>query len=673
MKTVAIVQARYASTRLENKIMLPVLGEPIIKILLMRLLKSKELDQVIVALAKDNRNNKIKKTIDKLGIKVIEGDELNVLDRFYQASIASCADNIVRITSDCPLSDVDLIDSMILDFKASSVDYISNTNPSTYPDGFDIEIFTKQALKKAWQEAENSYDKEHVTPYLINNNQFKKKNISHEEDLSHLRVTLDYLEDYQVIKNIFEYFQNDIYFNLNDIISLYKNKKDIFMQNSKICKKKNKNTGQDLWKKAKEIIPGGNMLLSKRSEMFLPNKWPSYFSKSKGCEVWDLDGNKYIDLCLMGVGTNILGYANQEVDNAVLQSISKGNMTTLNCPEEVFLSEKILELHPWADMVRLARTGGEANAIAIRIARAASGRDKIAICGYHGWHDWYLATNIGNKENLSNHLLSGLDSKGVPKALEGSVIPFNYNDFNHLTRIVNENNIGVIKMEPKRNYDPENNFLKKVRNLASDKNIVLVFDECTSGFRETNGGLHKKFEVNPDIAIFGKALGNGYAITSIIGIAEIMQEAQSSFISSTFWGERIGPTAACKTLEIMKKVKSWEIITDMGIYIKHNLKKISKMHNLDIEIFGIESLVTFLFKSKNHTKYKTLITQEMLKKGYLATNSIYISISHTKKIVDDYLFEIEKIFKIISECESGKNIDLYLEGSVSHNTFERLN
>ena len=139
-------------------------------------------------------------------------------------------------------------------------------------------------------------------------------------------------------------------------------------------------SGQKLWDKAKEIIPGGNMLLSKRPEMFLPNKWPSYFSKAKGCSVWDLDGKELIDMSIMGIVTNLLGYGNEEVDEAVRRTINLGNMSTLNCPEEVFLAEKLIEIHPWAEMARFARSGGEANAIAIRIARASSGKDKIAIC-----------------------------------------------------------------------------------------------------------------------------------------------------------------------------------------------------------------------------------------------------------------------------------------------------
>src|SRR3990167_5176137 len=325
---------------------------------------------------------------------------------------------------------------------------------------------------------------------------------------------------------------------------------------------------QDLWNRAKRVIPGGNMMLSKRAEMFVPGKWPTYFSKAKGCRVWNLDGREYIDMCAMGIGTNTLGYGHPEVDDAVHKTIDAGNMSTLNCPEEVYLAERLVELHPWADMVRLARTGGEANAIAIRIARAASGRDQVAICGYHGWHDWYLAANLGDEENLAGHLLPGLEHKGVPQNLRGSVLPFRYNNFPELEALVRDHDIGVIKMEVSRNMGPEDGFLEKVRKLATDKSIVLIFDECTSGFRQTFGGLHKLYGVEPDMAMFGKALGNGYAITAAIGKRAVMEAAQSTFISSTFWTERIGPTAGLKTLEVMEKLQSWEVVAGIGRQIR---------------------------------------------------------------------------------------------------------
>ena len=432
--------------------------------------------------------------------------------------------------------------------------------------------------------------------------------------------------------------------------------------------------GQELYEKAKKLIPGGTMLLSKRPEMFLPDQWPSYFSKSKGCKVWDLDGNELIDMCIMGIGTNTLGYGNDEVDAAVMETVKKGNMSTLSCPEEVSLAEKLIELNPWAEMVRFARTGGEANSIAIRIARAASGKDNIAICGYHGWHDWYLSANHNGNDDLSTHLLKGLNPTGVPKSLKNTVFPFRYNDFKELVSIVDKNDIGVIKMEVVRNFGPQNNFLKKVRKLATDRNIVLIFDECTSGFRETFGGVHKKYDVEPDMAMYGKTLGNGYALTAVVGIKSVMESAQNTFISSTFWTERIGSAAALKTLEVMESIKSWEIITEKGKYMQKNWKELAIKHNLSISISGMPAISTYTFNSSNNLMYKTFLTQEMLKKGFLASTNFYACTEHLDYHFEKYLNVLDKIYEIISKCEKGLlNISELLEGPVCHSGFSRLN
>jgi glutamate-1-semialdehyde 2,1-aminomutase len=431
--------------------------------------------------------------------------------------------------------------------------------------------------------------------------------------------------------------------------------------------------GQELYKRAKTLIPGGTMLLSKRPEMFLPEQWPAYYSKAKGCEVWDLDGKKFTDVFIMGIGTNILGYANEEIDKEVVKVVHASNMSTFNCPEEVYLAEKLIELHPWADMVRLARSGGEANAIAIRIARAASGKDKVAICGYHGWHDWYLAANLSDEENLSGHLIPGLEPKGVPRNLRGTVFPFNYNNYEELETLVKTHKIGVIKMEVSRNMGPENNFLQKVRDLATAHNIVLIFDECTSGFRQTFGGLHKLYDVEPDMAMFGKALGNGYAITAVIGKRSVMEAAQNTFISSTFWTERIGPTAALKTLEVMEKEQSWKVITDTGNFIAKKWNELANSYHVPIQIYGLPALISFAFKNELALAYKTLITQEMLKKGYLAGTSVYVSITHTKEVLNEYFAALEDVFALIQKCENGLDVNSLLQGPVCHAGFKRLN
>jgi len=432
--------------------------------------------------------------------------------------------------------------------------------------------------------------------------------------------------------------------------------------------------GQDLYKKAKTLIPGGTMLLSKRPEMFLPDNWPSYFSKAKGCKIWDLDNQELLDMTIMGIGTNTLGYGYDAVDDAVLDTVKKGNMSTLSCPEEVYLAEKLIEMNPWADMVRFARSGGEANSIAIRIARAASGKDKVAICGYHGWHDWYLSANHNLGDSLSGHLLPGLNPSGVPKALKDTVLPFHYNNYEELVDLVEKHDIGVIKMEVLRNFGPEDNFLHKVRELATKKNIVLIFDECTSGFRETFGGIYKKFGVEPDVTMYGKTIGNGYALTAVVGKRSVMEAAQTSFISSTFWTERIGPTAALATLKVMEEIKSWEVITAIGKKVQEGWKSLAATHDLEIEVAGIPALSTYSFKSENALAYKTLIAQEMLKKNILASTNFYASIAHEDIYLEKYFSELDKVYGMIRKCEQQElNINELLEGPICHSGFKRLN
>jgi glutamate-1-semialdehyde 2,1-aminomutase len=675
VKTVAIVQARMGSTRLPNKVMKKINGVPMIELLLARLSQSKELDQILVATSIDPKNIPLVEHVKSLGFACEQGSENDVLERYVNAAKAHHADIVVRITGDCPLVDPALVDECVRRFRASSLDYFSNMNPPTYPDGLDIEVVTLAALNQAILESDKPFDHEHVTPYIRESGRFDISGMRHTEDLSDLRWTVDESADFEVINNVFTHFSPDIHFTWQQVLELQCSNPNLFAANTKIIRNEGAEmgTGQKLWKRAKQVIPGGNMLLSKRAEMFLPDQWPAYFSKAKGCKVWDLDGNEFIDMSIMGIGTNTLGYGHPEVDAAVQNTITAGNMSTLNCPEEVYLAEKLVEIHPWADMVRLARSGGEANALAIRIARAASGKDKVAVCGYHGWHDWYLSANLGDDKGLDGHLLPGLEPNGVPRNLKGTVFPFNYNNFAELEALVNSQDIGVIKMEVVRNMGPEDNFLHKIRKLATDRKIVLIFDECTSGFREAFGGLHKKYGIEPDMAMFGKALGNGYGITATIGRREIMEAAQTTFISSTFWTERIGPTAALKTLEVMERVKSWETITNTGLNIRQRWQQLADQYALGINHWGLPSLTGFTLQSENALAYKTLITQEMLAKGYLASNSVYVCTEHTPDIIDGYFDALNSIFALIKECEEGRDVMGLLKGPICHAGFKRLN
>ena len=673
----ALVQARMGSARLPGKVLKSIIDKPMIELLLTRLSQSSELNEIVVATSEEVQNDKLQSVVESLGYQCTRGSENDVLNRFYESAKLLKADVVIRITGDCPLVDSTLVDECVRGYQKSEVDYFSNIDPVTYPDGLDIEVMSFASIERANNETDSDFDREHVTPYIRNSDSFSKSSMTHIEDLSNQRWSVDEPEDLVVITNIFKHFSPNIHFNWHQVLELKKQQPDLFAENQQIKNNEGATmgTGQKLYKRAKKVIPGGNMLLSKRPEMFLPEKWPSYFSKSKGCKVWDLDGNEYIDMSIMGIGTNILGYGHPEVDEAVIKTVKDGNMATLNCPEEVYLAEKLVELHPWADMVRFARAGGEINSIAIRIARASTGKDKIAICGYHGWHDWYLSTNLNDDKNLDGHLLPGLQPNGVPRGLIGTTLPFNYNDIEQLEQLIKENNgeIAAIKMEVSRNEGPKDHYLQKVRDLATENNIILIFDECTTGFRETFGGLHKKYDVEPDLAIFAKALGNGYAISACIGRKRFMQAAQKTFISSTFWTERIGPTAALKTLEVMEREKSWQTITQIGSNISSQWQSLAGKYELEISTWGLPALSGFTFNSPNALSYKTLITQEMLKKGYLAANSVYACTGHSQKIVDGYFSELDPIFAIIKECEEGLDVNTLLESALCHSGFKRLN
>jgi glutamate-1-semialdehyde 2,1-aminomutase len=677
MKIIALVQARIGSTRLPGKVLKKIVNRPVIDLLLTRLSESKKIDQIVVTTSKNTKDDELKDVVESLGYDCFRGNEDDVLKRFYDAAKKYNADIVVRITGDCPLVDANLVDTCITNFLFSKVDYYSNTLPVSYPDGLDIEVMSFLSLESAHFKASSRFDREHVTPFIRNSDRFSKKSLVYKKDLSAVRWTLDEPEDFLVISRVFEYFSPNVIFNWEEILELKKNYPELFLDNQLIKNNEGSDMGkgQKLYKRARKVIPGGNMLLSKRPEMFLPEKWPAYFSKAKGCKVWDLDGIELIDMSIMGIGTNILGYGHPEVDEAVKRTILDGNMSTLNCPEEVYLAEALVEINPWADMVRFARSGGEINSVAIRIARAATGRDKIAICGYHGWHDWYLSANLNHDKNLDGHLLPGLQPNGVPRGLLNTTLPFDYNNIDQLEEIIKSNHgeIAAIKMEVSRNEQPADDFLKKVRNLATENKIILIFDECTSGFRETFGGLYKKYDVEPDMVIFAKALGNGYAISACVGREKFMQATQNTFISSTFWTERIGPSAALKTLEVMKREVSWEKITKTGIEITDRWKKLADKHDLKIKTWGMPALCGFTLDYQKQLSYKTFISQEMLKNGFLASNSVYVCIDHTTELVDKYFQTLDPIFSVIKQCEEGTDINTILESPVCHSTFKRLN
>jgi len=691
----AIIQARTGSTRLPNKVLMQVEDKPLLWYAVHRLKKAKHIQEIIVATTTNDEDDAIQAVCEEWHINCFRGSEDDVLDRYYQAAKKFGVETIVRITADCPLIDFRLVDEVIEFFQSDDYDYVSNVLAPHYPDGMDTEVFRFSALEKAWQEAKLKSDREHVTPYILKNSTFKGKNLftadnyGFDSDFSHFRLTVDEIEDFEVIKFLIENTDSDAPW-LNYVALLTKNM-DVMLKNAKYGRNEGyqKSLLEDkfqtingevqskslaMQERAKQRIPGMTQLLSKRPDQFSLGVWPGYYQKARGVEIWDLDDKRYIDMSIGGIGANVLGYADPDVDAAVSAAIRMGSSSSLNCPEEVELADLLCEIHPWAEKVRYARTGGESMAIAVRIARAYTGRDKIAFCGYHGWHDWYLAANLQTKNALGEHLLAGLDPRGVPKGLTGTAMPFRYNQLAELEAIVakHKTDLAAIVMEPIRNDQPEPAFLEGVRFLANETGAVLIVDEISAGFRLNSGGAHLMIGLEPDIAVFSKAMGNGYPIGAVIGKGDIMQAAQSTFISSTCWTERIGPTAALATIRKHKETDAGKHLTDIGTRIQSGWRKLAGKHGLSIHVGGIPPLSHFAFEDEKALSIKALFVQLMLEKGFLASTSFYAMYAHKVEHVEKYLQAADDVFAQLKDAEERGKIGGLLKGQPAVQGFKRL-
>lgn len=692
---VGILQARMTSSRLPGKVLKPIMDRPMLSLQLERLRRCRKIDAIVIATSTDSSDDALAHLAQKEGLQCYRGNLTDVLDRFYQAATKAKASTIVRLTGDCPLADPAHIDSVIDTFIDGNYDFICNYDPPSFPDGLDVSVFKYSALADAWKNAKLPSEREHVTPYITNNrNLYKCGNVSSPVNLSALRWTVDEPDDFELIKIIFgSLYPKKPDFASQDVLELLEKSPQLKTYNTghmrdeglakslkedQMFKEQSKKFEKSLamQEKAKNLIPGMTQLLSKRPDMFSFGVWPGYYSKASGSEVWDLDGNKYVDMSIAGIGANVIGYADPDVDAAVLSAIKSGVSSSLNCPEEVLLAEKLCQLHPWAKRARFTRSGGEAMTLAIRVARAFSGKDKIAFCGYHGWHDWYLAANLGTENALGEHLLPGLSPKGVPMGLKGTALPFRYNQLDELEAIASKEgaNLGAIVMEPIRNAEPDVGFLEGVRKIATKLGIPLIFDEISSGFRLLTGGAHLKYKVNPDIAVFSKALGNGYAISAIIGTSETMDVVQESFISSTNWTERVGPTAALATLEKHERLNIGPRLVELGKTVQTGWETAARRAGLGIHVGGMAPLSHFSLDVNNFLSAKAYFVQRMVEKGFLGSNIYYAMFAHTNDQISEYLAACEDIFREISELvSSGKDAMEKLRGKPSTAGFKRLN
>jgi len=395
-------------------------------------------------------------------------------------------------------------------------------------------------------------------------------------------------------------------------------------------------SGPELWARAKTRISCGTGLLAKRAHLFDPVAWPSYFSRCKGAEIWDLEGRRFTDFT-GGVGAILLGHADEAVNAAVKRRVDLGSYCTLASPDEVTLAGVLLDLHPWAGKVRYARGGGEALALAVRIARAATGRSGVAFCGYHGWSDWYLAANLGDGHALDGHLLPGLEPRGVPRELAGTAVPFRYNDPASFHAALDKlgGNLAAVVMEPMRSEWPRDGFLQEVAARCRAAGAVYVVDEVTSGWRFGFPGACPQLGVQPDIAVYAKAMSNGIPCAAIVGADAVMDAANASFISSSYWTDGFGPAAALACLARMRTLGVQKHVWQLGEFLQQRLRETAANHPaLRLKVAGMPCAPSWAVQlGEFSAAAKALCIRQMLTRGFLLSSQLYVMWPHSETVV----------------------------------------
>ena len=432
----------------------------------------------------------------------------------------------------------------------------------------------------------------------------------------------------------------------------------------------------ELYRRAEELIPGATQLISRRPTRFAYGVSPAYFTRAKGARFTDVDGNEYIDW-VSGIGAIILGYCDPVVDEAVVRQIHSGVMTSINHELELELAELLVELIPCAEMVRYAKGGGEACAIAVRIARGTTGRDKILFCGYHGWHDWYLAANLSAESSLNAHLFSGIEPIGVPHCLQGTAIPFPYGDFEALEEILDANRgeVAAVIMEPLRSAEPPEGYLARVAKLAREHGALLIFDEVSTGFRPSAAGVQPIVGVTPDMAVFAKSISNGYPMGAVVGRQDVMEPASRMFISSTYWSDTIGLTAAITTLKEVAERDVPAHCRDLGKRLKSGVEQTAGEAGAPVSCVGVDYHPHLQFDVVDDSlkkKLATLYIQEMAKRGCHGYPSFYLNAAQGDAEVEQTLQAAGESFALIAEGLDRGNVDELLECKLRQDAFRRL-
>jgi glutamate-1-semialdehyde 2,1-aminomutase/spore coat polysaccharide biosynthesis protein SpsF len=678
---VAIIQARMGSSRLPGKSLAEIEKRPMLWHVIQRVKRASLVDRVVVATSTAPADDAIEKMCRENDVPCYRGSEHDVLDRFYHAARAEKASQVVRITADCPLIDPEVIDRVVRRFQRGDLDYASNAMVRSYPDGLDTEIFSFSALERAWHEASKTSEREHVTPYL-RSEKFRTANVENGSTslYQHYRWTVDEAADLEFIRAVYKAFRGRESFGMKDVFELIEKTPGLEKMNSEIVS--NRGYYKSLFEeahaeaapprpiekskawleRASKVIPGASQTFSKGADQHVRGVAPVFLAKGKGCRVWDVDGNEYIDY-IQGLLPNILGYAHEEVNAAVAAQLAQGHSFSLPHPVEVELAERLTRLIPCAEKVRFGKNGSDATSGAVRGARALTGRERIACCGYHGWQDWYIGSTTRNA--------------GVPEAVRALTHPFLYNDLESLRKLLRKHSgeFAAVIMEPVNFWSPAAGFLEGVRDLAHEHGALLIFDEICSGFHFGLGGAQKRFGVTPDLACFGKAMGNGFPIACVVGRADVMEVFEDIFFSFTFGGEVASMAAATKVLDVLENTDALARMDANGRVLQEGLNALAKEAGLQDRIkcigYPFWSLIKFLeADGKDSFMVRSLFAQECVKRGVLLLATHNMTAAHEPLDIEQTLKVYAEVCKTMANWLGHPHPEAHLEGEMIQPVFK---
>jgi glutamate-1-semialdehyde 2,1-aminomutase/spore coat polysaccharide biosynthesis protein SpsF len=681
-KVVAIVQARMSASRLPGKVLLDIAGQPMLVRVVDRVKAAKGVDAVVVATSDKRADDAVAKLCQERGIAFFRGNETDVLDRFHRAAEANHATAVVRITADCPLMDPAVIDKVIARYAKGDCDYATNVLRYTYPDGLDVEVFSAAALARAHREATDAAHREHVTVYIRTTGKFRVEGVENEVDLSKkdYRWTVDEPRDLDFVRGVYERLGADKPFGMNDVLALLEREPGLLKSNEGTMKnegyytslakgpaleptKRSLGKSREWLERSAKVIPTCAQTFSKGPNQFVKGVSPTFLQRAKGSHVWDVDGNEYIDY-VNGLGPTILGNDDPVVTEAVVRQVREGVTFSLPHPLEVELAELLCQVIPCAEMARFGKNGSDVTAGAVRVARAFTKREKVACCGYHGWQDWFIGTTTRNL--------------GVPRSTQELTKTFNYNDLPSLERVFEQNKgeIACVIMEPIGVVDPEPGFLQGVQDLCKKNGALLVFDEVVTGFRVHLGGAQSLYGVTPDLACFGKAMGNGYPIAALVGRRDVMKIVDDIFFSFTFGGDVLGIAASIATIKEMQKKPVIEHLYAQGERLKDGYNALAKHYGLaDVtKCIGLppHTVCTWADTPKaDGLVLRSIVQQELVKRGVLFLVGHNTCYAHSNEDVEHTLRAHRSALEVLAKALDSKDPKAFLEGEPVQAVFRK--